>query len=207
MYVCMLGVERNKTIIQYARKPGLAHNQRWTFKDGYIFPTSAPHLVLDIKNSEFKNGNTIYLNAKNLHSKTQKWIIQPFENEKSKAELALLRPSPLQRNSTFPRQEELYDCYRLVYLEGELNNVTLEQLAGAAAFKGIKDYIYQLKQNVNQGLIVADDISRQQVINQVKNETLKVLSQHQIESNLFQELVQSAMSVAEAYFSREYSNN
>jgi hypothetical protein len=36
-------------IIQYARKPGLAHNQRWTYQNGYIFPTSAPHLVLDIR--------------------------------------------------------------------------------------------------------------------------------------------------------------
>jgi hypothetical protein len=36
-------------IIQYARKPGLAHNQRWTYQNGYIYPTSAPHLVLDIR--------------------------------------------------------------------------------------------------------------------------------------------------------------
>ncbi|KAI9469925.1 MAG: ricin B lectin domain-containing protein [Benjaminiella poitrasii] len=199
-------IERNKMIIQYARKPGLAHNQRWTYKDGYIFPTTAPHLVLDIKNSEFKNGNTIFLNAKNLHSSTQQWIIQPFEDEKSKAELALLRPSPLQRNSTFPRQDELHDCYRQVYLEGKLDQVTLEQLAGAAAFKGMKDYIYQFKQ-LNQGPIVANETSRHEVMNQVKQETLKLLSQYQIESNSLQELVQSAISVAESYFSREYGNN
>lgn len=87
-------IERDKPIIQYARKPGLAHNQRWTYQNGYIYPTSAPHLVLDIRNSEYKNGNSVYLNTKSIHSQSQQWIIQPFENEKSKAELALLRPSP-----------------------------------------------------------------------------------------------------------------
>lgn len=43
------GIERDKLIIQYARKPGLAHNQRWKYQDGYIFPSAAPHLVIDIK--------------------------------------------------------------------------------------------------------------------------------------------------------------
>lgn len=42
-------IEREKLIIQYARKPGLAHNQRWSYQNGYIFPSSAPHLVLDIR--------------------------------------------------------------------------------------------------------------------------------------------------------------
>lgn len=44
-----VGIERDKVIIQYARKPGLAHNQRWTYENGYIFPTAAPNLVLDIR--------------------------------------------------------------------------------------------------------------------------------------------------------------
>lgn len=39
----------------------------------------------------------------------------------------------VQRNSLFPRQEELYDCYRVVYLENK--QVTPEQLAGAVTFK------------------------------------------------------------------------
>lgn len=39
----------------------------------------------------------------------------------------------VQRNSLFPRQEELYDCYRMVYLENK--KVAPEQLAGAATFK------------------------------------------------------------------------
>ncbi|KAI8387475.1 ricin B lectin domain-containing protein [Blakeslea trispora] len=196
-------IEREKNIVQYARKPGLAHNQRWTYQDGYIFPTSAPHLALDIRNSEFKNGNTVFLNTKNVHSKTQQWLIQPFENEKSKAELALLRPSPLQRTSVFPRQDELYDCYRMVYLEMG-NNVTPQQLAGAAAFKGLKDYVNQVKSKQNQ-MIVADDSSREQVIQFVRNEVVQVLEQKHIENT--GELVQQAINVAEGYFSREYNTN
>ncbi|KAG2193091.1 hypothetical protein INT46_011881 [Mucor plumbeus] len=198
-------IERDKVIIQYARKPGLAHNQRWTYQNGFIFPTSAPHLVLDIRNAEFKNGNTVYLNTKNIHSKTQQWIIQPFENEKSINELALLRPSPLQRTSTFPRQEELYDCYRMVYLESNQITVTPEQLAGAAAFKAMKEYIENYKQT-HQGPVVADEQSRPELIDLVKREVVQALTSKHIENNL-QELVHSSISVAEAYFSREYNVN
>lgn len=40
----------------------------------------------------------------------------------------------VQRTSSFPRQEELYDCFRIVYLEPG-HKYTVEQLAGGAAFK------------------------------------------------------------------------
>ncbi|KAI8971739.1 hypothetical protein BDF20DRAFT_825577 [Mycotypha africana] len=203
----IIGIERDKPIIQYARKPGLAHNQRWIYKEGFISPTTAPHLVLDIRNSEFKNGNTVFLNSKSVHSKTQQWIIQPFENEKSAAELALLRPSPLQRNSTFPRQDELYDCYRMVYLESA-QSVTTEQLAGAAAFKvravGMKDYIQAYKQSHNNEPIVANEQTRQELINYVRNEVIRSLDAKQIEFHAT-DIIDSAANVAESYFSREYS--
>ncbi|KAI8095344.1 hypothetical protein BDF21DRAFT_469944 [Thamnidium elegans] len=195
------GIEREKLIIQYARKPGLAQNQRWTYRDGYICSSSAPHLVLDIRGGEYKNGNNIYLNAKNLHSQTQQWIIQPFQNEKSNAELSLLRPSPLQRTSTFPRQEELYDCYRLVYLESG-KTVTPEQLAGAAAFKGLKDYIDLVKK---EGPIIADENTRKELVNQIQREVIQVLHSNQVNSDI-NELVTSAKTVAESYFIREYGN-
>ncbi|CEG78525.1 hypothetical protein RMATCC62417_13121 [Rhizopus microsporus] len=192
------GIERDKLIIQYARKPGLAHNQRWKYQDGYIFPSAAPHLAIDIKGGEYKNGNNIFLNTKNPHSPTQQFIIQPFENEKSRQELALLRPSPLQRNSLFPRQEELYDCYRMVYLENK--QVAPEQLAGAATFKAMKDYITSIK---NKGEpIVANDDTRGALCEIVKQEVHHTLTQAQIHN---QELVSSAFMVAESYFNREYS--
>ena len=42
-------LKKDKSLIQYARKAGLAANQRWEYRDGYIFPQAAPHLVLDIR--------------------------------------------------------------------------------------------------------------------------------------------------------------
>ncbi|CAO3645593.1 unnamed protein product [Mucor hiemalis] len=195
-------IERDKVIIQYARKPGLAHNQRWTYKDGFIFPSTAPHLALDIRAGEYKSGNTVYLNTKNLHSSTQQWIIEPFHNEKSDEELALLRPSPLQRTSSFPRQEELYDCFRIVYLEAG-HKYTVEQLAGGAAFKGMKEYI-ENRIKINNEPVIADDKTRRELIEHVQQTVLKTLNENEVRQNV-NELVNGAVGVAEAYFSREYS--
>ena len=87
-------IKRDKAIIQYARKPGLAHNQRWKYEDGYIFPATSPNLVLDIRGGEFKDAASIFLNAKSASSTTQQWLLQPFEDARSKQDLALLRPPP-----------------------------------------------------------------------------------------------------------------
>lgn len=46
-------IKKDKLLIQYARKPGLAYNQRWKYQDGYIFPEAAPHLVVDIRVSYY----------------------------------------------------------------------------------------------------------------------------------------------------------
>ncbi|EIE91794.1 hypothetical protein RO3G_16505 [Rhizopus delemar RA 99-880] len=197
------GIERDKLIIQYARKPGLAHNQRWKYQDGYIFPASNPNLVIDIRGGEYKNGSNVFLNAKNPHSQTQQFIIQPFENEKSRQELALLRPSPNQRNSHFPRREELYDCYRMFYLENK--QISPYQLAGAAAFKQVakamKDYISELK-NKNEP-IVADETSRKALSHLVQQEVQHILTQQQV---YHQELVNEASKAADSYFSNEYND-
>ncbi|KAI9260809.1 ricin B lectin domain-containing protein [Sporodiniella umbellata] len=192
------GIERDRVIIQYARKPGLAHNQRWKYEDGYIFIAANPSLVLDIKGGEYKNGSTVFLNARNPHSQTQQFLIQPFENEKSKEELALLRPPPNQRNSPFPRREELYECYRLVYLDNK--QVSPYELAGASAFKAMKDYVSEIKQ-ANEA-VVANDDSRKAVSFLVEQETKQLLTQHQLYN---QDLVTEAIKAADSYFSNEYS--
>jgi hypothetical protein len=46
-------LQQGKPLIQYAMKPGLARNQRWMYKDGFIFPMAAPDLVIDIRVSPF----------------------------------------------------------------------------------------------------------------------------------------------------------
>ncbi|KAI8377745.1 ricin B lectin domain-containing protein [Radiomyces spectabilis] len=129
-------IKKDKVIIQYARKPGLAHNQRWKYQDGYIVSAAAPHLVLDIRGGDFKEGNQVFLNTKDSTSSTQQWLLEPFQDARSEQDLALLRPPPLEKHQscTFPRPEELYSCYRSVFLENK-PDATPEQVAAAAGFQ------------------------------------------------------------------------
>ncbi|KAI9271797.1 ricin B lectin domain-containing protein [Phascolomyces articulosus] len=141
-------LKKDKSLIQYARKAGLAVNQRWSYKDGYIFPQAAPHLVMDIRGgSDYKEASNIYITNRDPRSPSQQWLIQPFDNERSKQDLSLLRPPAHERHFEFPRPEQLYDYYRVVYLEQQKQkaDLTPEELAGAAAFKGIKMFIMDQK--------------------------------------------------------------
>ncbi|KAG0166513.1 hypothetical protein DFQ28_007198 [Apophysomyces sp. BC1034] len=209
-------VKKDKSIIQYARKPGLAHNQRWKYQDGYIFPAADPNLVLDIRGGDYKETNSIYLNKKDLQSQTQQWLIEPFHNEKSDAELALLCPSPLQPSSLFPKPEELYDCYRAVYRE-QKPNPTSNELAGAAAFKvrrklalmnvtkeengqAMKMYIADQKAKNEQ---IANDTARSTLEKMVTQEVLQLLENTNNTGDKAQ-LLREAGQAAQSYFAREY---
>ncbi|CDH57388.1 hypothetical protein RO3G_16505 [Lichtheimia corymbifera JMRC:FSU:9682] len=131
----VLDIKGDKAIIQYARKAGLATNQRWSYLDGYIFPTAAPHLVLDIRNGDdYKESSHLFLNTKNPNNASQQWVIEPFEDHRSNQDLELLRPPPSKKHFEFPSPEQLCDYYRLIYLEKQ-KQVTDQALAGAAAFK------------------------------------------------------------------------
>ncbi|KAI8097361.1 uncharacterized protein BX664DRAFT_326199 [Halteromyces radiatus] len=189
-------IKKDKVLIQYARKPGLAHNQRWKYQDGFIFPQAAPHLVIDIRGGDFKETNVLFLNTKDINSKTQQWYIQPFENEKSQDELALLRPSPNLRTSSFPRPEELCDSYRIVYIENKQDPLENE-MAGAAAFKAIKTYIAQQKEKQQPILTPSARDSIQQL---AKTEVLSLSHGQQDTRGLIQAAEQAALS----YFAREY---
>ncbi|KAF7731877.1 hypothetical protein EC973_007708 [Apophysomyces ossiformis] len=192
-------IKKDKLIIQYARKPGLAHNQRWKYQDGYIFPAADPNLVLDIKGGDYKETNPIYLNRKDPQSQTQQWLIEPFHNEKSDAELALLCPSPLQQTSLFPKPEELYDCYRSIYRE-QKPNPTSSELAGAAAFKAMKTYIANQKSKDEP---IINDSARSTLEKMVHQEVLRLLEDRHQEGDRVQ-LVRSAEQAAQSYFVREY---
>ncbi|KAI8067553.1 ricin B lectin domain-containing protein [Gongronella butleri] len=188
-------IKRDKAIIQYARKPGLAHNQRWQYQDGYIASQAAPHLVLDIRGGDFKESNALFLNTKDPNSQTQQWLIQPFENEKSNEDLALLRPSPNQRNSAFPRPEDLCDSYRLVYMEKQpAQDLTANQIAGALAFKALKVYIDAQKK---EGRPIVGPDARKEIETQVK----KLAQEENIQD---QQLLYAADQAALGYYAREY---
>ncbi|SAM05274.1 hypothetical protein [Absidia glauca] len=189
-------IKKDKLLIQYARKPGLAHNQRWKYKDGFIFPQAAPHLVIDIRGGDFKETNGLFLNTKDINSRTQQWLIQPFENEKSGDELALLRPSPNIRTSSFARPEELCDDYRMVYIEKK-QDPSANELTGAAAFKAIKDYIAHQKET--QQPIVGPH-ARDAIQQLARKEIQSLCPNHQDTRDLVNAAEQSALS----YFAREY---
>ncbi|KAI9476149.1 MAG: ricin B lectin domain-containing protein [Benjaminiella poitrasii] len=66
-------------IVQYDRKMTMAHNQRWGYRDGYIYCLADPRLVLDIKGGGSKEGTKIILyKRKDTDNENQQWVIEPF---------------------------------------------------------------------------------------------------------------------------------
>ena len=49
---------------------------------------------MDVRGGELKDAASIFLNTKIPGSTTQQWLIQPFEDARSKQDLILLRPPP-----------------------------------------------------------------------------------------------------------------
>ncbi|KAI9491372.1 ricin B lectin domain-containing protein [Zychaea mexicana] len=201
-------LKKDKQLIQYARKAGLAVNQRWAYRDGYIFPHAAPHLVLDIRGgNEFKESSNVFLTTKDPNSASQQWLIQSFDSERSKQDLSLLRPPPHERHFEFPRPQQLFDYYRVVYLEHRaIDDVTPEELAGAVAFKGIKTFILDQKRK-NESITVphARDTLKILVTQELKRllagNGTTTAGHHQLSTP---QLMRMAEQSAASYFSREY---
>ncbi|CDH57389.1 hypothetical protein RO3G_16505 [Lichtheimia corymbifera JMRC:FSU:9682] len=197
-------MKKDKAIIQYARKAGLATNQRWSYLDGYIFPTAAPHLVLDIRNGDdYKESSHLFLNTKNPNNASQQWVIEPFEDHRSNQDLELLRPPPSKKHFEFPSPEQLCDYYRLIYLEKQ-KQVTDQALAGAAAFKGLKLLVEEQRK---KGEPINSDGARDTLKGIVLQEA-KLLISHYRSSAVSQQqlvdIVRGAEQAAASYFSREY---
>ncbi|KAI7880062.1 hypothetical protein K492DRAFT_178171 [Lichtheimia hyalospora FSU 10163] len=197
-------MKKDKAIIQYARKAGLATNQRWSYLDGYIFPTAAPHLVLDIRNGvDYKESSHLYLNTKNPNSASQQWVIEPFEDHRSNQDLELLRPPPSKKHFEFPSPEQLCDYYRLIYLQQE-KQVTDQALAGAAAFKGLKLLVVEQRKKGNP---INSDGARDMLKTMVIQEAKLLISHYRnntVSQQQLADIVRGADQAAASYFSREY---
>ncbi|KAI8137117.1 ricin B lectin domain-containing protein [Fennellomyces sp. T-0311] len=195
-------LKKDKSLIQYARKAGLAVNQRWAYRDGYIFPHAAPHLVLDIRGGDFKEGSNVFLTTKVPNSSTQQWAIQPFESQRSQQDLTLLRPPINERHFEFPRPEQIFDFYRIVYLERKAD-LTPEELAGAAAFKGIKMFVLEQKRK-NDAISVPHARESLQLL--VAQEAKRLLADNAAAAQQIatSQLMYMAEQAAASYFSREY---
>ncbi|KAI9495355.1 ricin B lectin domain-containing protein [Zychaea mexicana] len=204
-------IKKDKAIIQYARKPGLAHNQRWQYKDGYIFPAASPNLVLDIRGGEYKDAASIFLNSRLPGSNTtQQWLIQPFQDTRSKQDLALLRPPPLQKHLTeFPQPEDLCDYHRQVYHENMPTSSSSysysgKQIAGAAAFEGIRRYL--LAQKKKDEPIVTPQ-ARETIQSLVAQQMAELKDKIPSDQQQPCELVRTAEQAAASYFAREYESS
>ncbi|CEP12062.1 hypothetical protein [Parasitella parasitica] len=71
-------LQSDSQIVQYERKITMAHNQRWGFRDGFIYCLADPRLVLDIKGGSDKNGTEVILyKRKDKNNQNQQWTIKP----------------------------------------------------------------------------------------------------------------------------------
>ncbi|RUS28619.1 ricin B lectin domain-containing protein [Jimgerdemannia flammicorona] len=86
----------NKQIIQYNRKlTQAAHNQRWGYRDGFIYSLADPNLVLDIKGgANAENTPVILYTRKSSDAFNQQWDIVPA--------------SPTTDQSTYQQPEQAY---------------------------------------------------------------------------------------------------
>ncbi|ORZ16872.1 hypothetical protein BCR42DRAFT_413365 [Absidia repens] len=66
-------------IVQYGRKVTMAHNQRFGFRDGYLYTLADPRLVFDVKGESDKDGAKLILSKRKVQShEYQQWAIEPF---------------------------------------------------------------------------------------------------------------------------------
>jgi hypothetical protein len=75
-------IESEAEIIQYNRKPSKAYNQRFGYRDGFIYCLADPRFVLDVKgDGKEKEKNIILYRRKEDEdkNKNQKWNIEEFK--------------------------------------------------------------------------------------------------------------------------------
>ncbi|SAM02508.1 hypothetical protein [Absidia glauca] len=67
-----------KKLQQYDRKATRAHNQRWGYRDGFIYSRADPRIVLDIKGgTEDEGTRVITYKRKAEDNANQQWSIEP----------------------------------------------------------------------------------------------------------------------------------
>ncbi|GAA5796655.1 hypothetical protein HPULCUR_002029 [Helicostylum pulchrum] len=72
-------LQSDKQIVQYDRKLTMAHNQRFGYRDGFIYCLADPRLVLDIKGGGNKEGTKVILyKRKEADYENQQWDLIPI---------------------------------------------------------------------------------------------------------------------------------
>ncbi|OBZ86293.1 hypothetical protein A0J61_05657 [Choanephora cucurbitarum] len=65
-------------LLQYNRKKTMAHNQRWGFRQGFIYASADPRLVLTAKPEE----SAVVVSLRVMEDNDpQQWTLEPYEDE------------------------------------------------------------------------------------------------------------------------------
>ncbi|OZJ03232.1 hypothetical protein BZG36_03448 [Bifiguratus adelaidae] len=141
-------------IIQYSRKlMQSAHNQRWTFREGYIYPIVDPALVLDIRGDSGDEGAAVILYQRQRGEKlNQMWYLEPAEGDYPQGQ-AYYPPSqqyapppsygqgydPAHGPGMPARHQDMERAHAQVYHHNTAH-LSHELIAGAAAFEAMRAY-------------------------------------------------------------------
>ncbi|KAI8353362.1 hypothetical protein BD560DRAFT_408362 [Blakeslea trispora] len=71
-------LKADSKLLQYNRKKTMAHNQRWGFRQGFIYASADPRLVLTAKPEDSAVVVSIRVTEDNDH---QQWTLEPYEGE------------------------------------------------------------------------------------------------------------------------------
>ncbi|ORZ20456.1 ricin B lectin domain-containing protein [Absidia repens] len=73
-------LKAEKKLQQFDRKATRTHNQRWGFRDNFIYSRADPRIVLDIKGGDEDEGTrVITYKRKTEDNSNQQWTIEPTD--------------------------------------------------------------------------------------------------------------------------------
>ncbi|KAG2173246.1 hypothetical protein INT43_004620 [Umbelopsis isabellina] len=192
-----------KHIIQYTRKGAFARNQEWTFVDGAICPASNVRLAMDIEANTASAGVNIVLNRRDVNRPSQQWVLLQHNPQELQQQNQLLLPLSDREREVLEKTQiklsDLPDNHRMLYKQ-HASDVTDQQMAGAAAFEAIRQYISECRAKQRP---YADEQSAQTISSLVTQEIVKLTSSHDVIGDR-SAVERSAQAAADMYFGREY---
>ncbi|KAI7870428.1 hypothetical protein BDF14DRAFT_1774212 [Spinellus fusiger] len=75
-------IKPDTLVVQYDRKEAMAHNQRWGYREGFLYIVADPRYVLEIKGGSGVDGSRAYLSLRRPEDNSnQQWTVVPFDEE------------------------------------------------------------------------------------------------------------------------------
>ncbi|KAG1444551.1 hypothetical protein G6F56_010254 [Rhizopus delemar] len=209
-------------IVQYTRKMTMAHNQRFGYRDGFIYCLADPRLVLDIRGGGSKEGTKIILyKRKESDNMNQQWTVIPIGQPNQGGQVPYYPPPDypqqghFQQQPAYPHyppagfntsdaQNSQYGegpSYEEVYNEGRKSHLSHRLIAGAAAFQAVKAY---RQHQERQGEEMSHGFIKQSVAALAAAEIVKLAEEHNWSRDQKDQATREAQQAAEQYASREF---